>query len=94
MTLNLCQVNIKLTSQVFEEKAHFLNYGIFIKIEILKLERWLSGLEDVLLFQRTKVQFLAPMSSGSKLPVTPAPGDPFLLQTWWSSALTCTHTYV
>jgi hypothetical protein len=55
-----------------------------------RLERWLSALQLLLPFQRTRVQFLAPTSGGSQPSVPPASGDPMTL----ASLGTCTHKHV
>lgn len=46
-----------------------------IKNKNRRLERWLSVPEDMLLFSRTQVQFLASMGGSSQPPVTPDPAD-------------------
>lgn len=53
---------------------HLLNKRLCIK-DLLKLERWLSGKEGKLLFQRTRVQSPALMVNVSQLPITPSEGD-------------------
>lgn len=41
----------------------------------LRLERWLSGYECVVLLKATHIQFPAPIVGHSQPPVTPYPGD-------------------
>ena len=52
--------------------------------EIMELERWFSSYEHMLLFQQTKVHFLASISDTSQLPVRAPTG----------LTSTCTHVHI
>jgi hypothetical protein len=60
----------------------------------MEIERWLCGLE-LLFFQRTQVQFPAPMFGYSQLPVSPDPGIQHHLHgpSWEHNGNTHTHTF-
>lgn len=71
-----------------------LHYNSYQKLRHMRLERWLSGEKFLQYLQRPQGQFLAPISGGSQLFVTPAPGKGIpSVQILWAPALMHTYLY-